>query len=203
MSGKLKRSRARASVRGRRTPAQPQQASRGSGVPRAVFISLLGIGVVVALVAFLIWQQTRPGGGDFGEFAAIEGDPAPDLQGEFVDLQTIYGGTYGAQGGNTTAPHVTRDVDYASDCAEGAENICNTNPPAGGPHWGSTACADTADASPAFCGPPQWGIYRDPWPPEPMPHAMEHGGVVVWYNTADQTIIDDLETLVEIGRAHV
>ncbi|MDP3766921.1 MAG: DUF3105 domain-containing protein, partial [Dehalococcoidia bacterium] len=28
-------------------------------------------------------------------------------------------------------------------------------------------------------------------------HNMEHGGAVVWYNTTDQAIIDDLEELIK------
>ncbi len=115
----------------------------------------------------------------------IEGDPAPNLPGEFVDLQTIYGGTYGPAGPTTTAPHVVRNVSYLADG--------NSNPPAGGPHWGSSRCAETAAESPPYCGPVQWGIYRDPWEPETLVHNMEHGGAILWYNTADQSIIDELE----------
>ncbi len=118
----------------------------------------------------------------------IEGSEDPDLPGVHVDLQGIYGGTYGTHGDNTTAPHVTRDVDYEADG--------NSNPPAGGPHWGSAACGNVPSEAPQFCGPAPWGIYRDPWEPETLVHNMEHAGVVVWYNTTDQAIIDDLEALV-------
>ena len=122
------------------------------------------------------------------EAVRVEGDPAPDLPGEFVDIQTIYGGFYG-DGENTTGPHVARFVDYVADG--------NINPPAGGPHWSSSACATRPLESPTFCGPAQWGIYREAWEAETLVHNMEHGGVVLWYNTADQTIIDELEDLFE------
>ena len=121
--------------------------------------------------------------------AVVEADPAPDLPGEFVDLQTIYGGAYGTHGENPTAAHVQRDVDYVGDG--------NTNPPAGGPHWGSGACPREPEDAPRFCGPAPWGIYREPWEPETLVHNTEHGGVVVWYNTDDSAIIAELEDLVQ------
>lgn len=123
----------------------------------------------------------------FADAVAIEGSEDPDLPGIHVDLQGIYGGTYGTHGDNTTAGHVTRDVDYEADG--------NSNPPAGGPHW-SGPCGDLPSEAPQSCGPAPWGIYREPWEPETLVHNMEHGGAVVWYNTTDQAVIDDLEALV-------
>ncbi len=35
------------------------------------------------------------------------------------------------------------------------------------------------------------------WPAATVVHNLEHGGMVVWYNTTDQTIIDDMEDFVE------
>lgn len=195
MSDQPKRSRSRASAGGRRTPAQSQGSVATSGFPRTPLFIVVGLVVVVGLVSYLIWQQTQSSSGDNdnAEWAAVEADAAPELPGIYVDLQEIYGGSYGAHGENTTAPHVTRSVSYAEDCSDGDEPICNSNPPAGGPHWGNATCGDTADDSPAFCGPARWGIYRTEWDPETVIHNMEHGGVVVWYNTDDGTIIDELE----------
>ena len=117
---------------------------------------------------------------------AAEADADPALPGEYVDLAAIYGGQYGNDG-PSTAPHVTREVDYAGDG--------NSNPPAGGPHW-SGACTDDPSTSPPFCGPAPWGIYRDPWEAETLVHNMEHGGVVVWYNTTNEGVIGEIEALV-------
>jgi hypothetical protein len=129
----------------------------------------------------------------FGAAAAIEMDPAPDLPGEYVNLPELYQDErglahYGADSseGPNTANHVTGDVDY--------EGAGNSNPPVGGPHWGSTACGTDPATAPQNCGPAPWGIYRVPWAAETLVHNLEHGGVVVWYNTADQAIIDDLES---------
>ncbi len=119
----------------------------------------------------------------FDDAPDVEADDDPTLPGEFVDLPQIYGGPY-----PDTASHVRRDIDYVADG--------NSNPPAGGPHWGSGACTEDPDTSPPFCGPAPWGIYRKPWMPESLVHNMEHGGVVLWYNTTAQEIIDELEDLI-------
>ena len=119
---------------------------------------------------------------------AAEADSSQDLPGEYVDLPEIYGGFYGNDDGPNTAPHTTSDVDY--------EGEGNSNPPAGGAHWGNGACGATPADSPPFCGPVPWGIYRSEWDAESLVHSMEHGGVVIWYNTTERDIIDELEVLV-------
>jgi hypothetical protein len=42
-----------------------------------------------------------------------------------------------------------------------------------------------------------WGIYREPWPAESLVHNMEHAGVIIWYNTSDQGVIDTLESFAQ------
>jgi hypothetical protein len=111
----------------------------------------------------------------------IEGDDDPSLPGEYVDLPAIYGGHYGGE--PNTGPHVRATVDYSRQGL----------PPVGGPHWGSAACGNDPPEAPPFCGPAPWGIYREAWEPETLVHNMEHAGVVIWYNTSDQDVIDELE----------
>jgi hypothetical protein len=170
----------------RRTPVRPKSEG-GPSLPWIPIAIIAGVAVVAGVVVYLIWQsQQSPSGGGYASEQAIEADPAPDLPGEFVDLQKIYEGSYGATEGPNTNPHVTNDVDYTEQ----------GQPPAGGPHWGSTACATTPAESPPFCGPIPFGIFRDEWPAESVVHALEHGGMAVWYNTTNQEVIDDLEDLV-------
>jgi hypothetical protein len=119
----------------------------------------------------------------YAEARAVEADSDPSLPGEWVDLVAIYGGAYGESGANTS-DHVREDVDYS---VQGL-------PPVGGPHWGTGACTDDPTTSPQFCGPAPWGIFRDPWQPETLVHNMEHAGAIIWYNTQDQAVIDDLES---------
>jgi hypothetical protein len=118
--------------------------------------------------------------------AATPDDETPD--GETPDGETPDAPTAGA----TATPGAT-----GTATTDGAgEEVCNTNPPVGGPHWGSGSCGDDPSSAPSFCGPAQWGIYLEPWEPEVVVHNMEHGGLVVWYNTTDQDVIDDLSDLV-------
>lgn len=159
---------------------------RGPSIPWIPIAVVAGIGVMVGLLVYVVWQSNQSSASGPSKYAQVEGDPAPDLPGKFVDLQSIYDGYYNNRDGPTTNSHVTNDVDYSNQGL----------PPAGGPHWGSTQCAETAAESPPFCGPIQWGVYREPWPAESVVHALEHGGMAVWYNTTDQTVIDDLEDLV-------
>lgn len=114
-----------------------------------------------------------------------EADDDASLPGEYVDLAAIYGGAYGTRPG--TSAHVSYAMDYSPQGL----------PPAGGPHWGSAACGQDPSSSPPLCGPAPWGIYREPWPAETLVHNMEHAGVIIWYNTADQDVIDDLEAFAQ------
>ena len=165
----------------RRTPVKAS-AGGGLNLPWTPIVVVLGLVAVVGLVGYLIWQVSQPAGEGAG--VAAEANDDPNLPGEWVDLPSIYGGPYSA-----TAPHVSRDVDYAADQGE--------LPPAGGPHWGSSACGDKPDEAPPFCGPAPWGIYREAWEPETVVHNMEHGGLVLWYNTTDEAIISEMAELIE------
>ncbi len=114
---------------------------------------------------------------------AVEADADPSLPGDYVNLPAIYGGYYGNRYGPNTGAHRLGAIDYS---AQGL-------PPAGGPHWGSSRCPPDPTRAPPNCGPVPWGMYRQPWHAESLVHNMEHGGVVIWYNTSDQHTIDELE----------
>lgn len=120
---------------------------------------------------------------------AVEADDDPSLPGEYVDLPAIYGAPYPY---GTPPPHQEGPIDYS---AQGL-------PPVGGLHWGPSPswpgpCPPDPDDAVPNCGPVPWGIYRTPWPAEALVHNMEHAGVVIWYNTTDQAVIDDLEAFTE------
>jgi hypothetical protein len=119
--------------------------------------------------------------------AAIEADDDPSLPGEFVDLQSIYGGYWGNQDGINTASHMRSAIDYT---------VQGDLPPAGGPHWGMSACPSDPELAPFLCGPVPWGIYDKPFAAESVVHNMEHSGVIVWYNTQDLAIVAQLEGVV-------
>lgn len=149
---------------------------------------VLGVLVVGGLIGYLIWQQGKDPSDLFSGAVRAEANSDPSLPGEYVDLPEIYNGFYSNPEGNNTNAHVSGDIDYETD--QGL-------PPTGGPHWGSTACGDDPENAPAFCGPAPWGIFNDPWDAETLVHNMEHGGLVVWYNSMDEATIADLEDLVK------
>ena len=175
------RARRRAGGSSRRTPSGTPS-GRGFRLPIVPLVVLIGFAAIGGLIAYLIWQQS----GESGDAAGVkeEADASPDLPGEWIDLAAIYGGPY-----SDTAGHARRDVDYVADG--------NSDPPAGGPHWGSSTCARDAESSPAFCGPAPSGIYRTPWEPETLVHNMEHGGNILWYNFTDTALRDELEEIIE------
>ena len=153
-----------------------------------------------SLILFIVILAAACSSGDGDDSPEATAEPTipwisladPEKAGEYVNLPEIYRderglATYGSDGSvPNTAPHVTGDVDY--------DAVGNSNPPAGGPHWSGGCPRDPTEAE--ECGPAPWGIYRDPWPAETVVHNMEHGGTVIWYNTTDQAVIDDLEDYV-------
>jgi hypothetical protein len=132
-------------------------------------------------------QATATQASPFAAAQTVEADADPSLPGEFVDLPAIYGGPYGNPTSPNTNGHVIGPVDYT---AQGL-------PPVGGPHWGSGACGEDPDTAPANCGPVPWGIFRKSWPAESLVHNLEHAGVVIWYKTANQETISNLEAFAE------
>ncbi len=188
MSGRANRRAMKSSARSapagsRRTPVR---ARTGRNIPWVPIVVVAGIAAIASVVIFLVLQANHQAGPSNEKWAAAERSIASDttLPGQGVDLETIYKGTYGATSGNNTGQHVTHAMDYATE--QGL-------PPAGGPHWGSSACGQDPASAPPFCGPVPWGIYRQPWPAESLGHNIEHAGVVVWYNTTNQQIIAELE----------
>jgi hypothetical protein len=72
----------------------------------------------------------------------------------------------------------------SAQVAEGRVNqpLCYTsNPPTSGPHANQAA---------------PFGVLRAPASKEALVHSMEHGGVVVWYNTDNLGLVRQLEALV-------
>ncbi len=172
-------------------------------IPWIPIVVVIGVVVVIAGVAYLIIQSGKSPGDDKAQklectlnAAGACEDPNPGLPGEWVNLPEAWadGSTlahYGANSGPNTNAHVQSDVDYSK---ETSANSTSGLPPVGGPHWGQGGCsADGPDASPAYCGPVPWGIYRAAWQAESLVHNMEHAGVVVWYNSSDTSVRDQLE----------
>ena len=163
--------------RSRRTPKRVD--SSGLQLPWVPIAIVAGVVAVIGIIVFVVLQSGSSQ--DTNAAVAAEADNSTAIPGQWVDLPALYGGPYPATGG-----HVSTQVDYS---AQGVD------PPVGGPHW-SGSCGEDPTTAPAFCGPAPQGIYRDPWEPATLVHNMEHGFAIVWYNTDDTALRDQLEALV-------
>ena len=86
---------------------------------------------------------------------------------------------------HTTTPIPICTADQLS--SENIGNCYNSNPPTSGNH----------NPQPAA-----FKIYDNAVPKENLVHSMEHGGVIVWYNTENQDVINQVKSVVtsELGR---
>lgn len=186
--------RRRGGSRSRRTPKVSSGGRGGPSIPTIPIVIGVAVIAVAGLIGLLIWQSGKDASPGNEDAVTHERNPAPDKAGEYVNLPEVYQNERGLAsyiGGNVpnTAPHVNEDVDYSDQGL----------PPAGGPHW-SGACGEDPEDAPRFCGPAPLGIYRAPWSASTLIHNMEHGGTVIWYNTTDQAVIDDLEDFANSNR---
>ena len=109
----------------------------------------------------------------------------PDLPGAYIPPHP---GSDGIPGTRDDRIHLGEGVsipictEAQIEVNQGSSPLCYTsNPPTSGPHGAA---------------PMPFTVLEDPAPKENLVHNMEHGGVVIWYNTTDQDIINQLETIV-------
>lgn len=109
-------------------------------------------------------------------------DDSPLLPGMYVPP---YAGLDGILGTSDDRSHV-RDgvvVPFCGAQSSGQPSVCySSNPPTSGVHAQSAV---------------PFGILTRPAPKESLVHSMEHGGVVVWHNTADQSVVRELAAVVD------
>ena len=166
---------------------------------------LAGIGAVliVAFVAYAITQRGGPGEGEKRAQRAIDAimDSDASLPGVYVPPHAGVDGVLCSDLSCFGRPdsddrrHVADNVDIPIctaaqlaanklvDPSYGQSGICyQSNPPTSGPHSGTVGA---------------FKIYENPLRKENAMHSMEHGGVIVWYNTSDQAAIDKLKDWVK------
>ena len=147
----------------------------------------LVVGAIGAFaVLFLVYgvSQTGQTAEDPGWLQAQRNDD-PELPGQYypphpgADGAVETGDDKSHFGSGTTVPICTEEQVVAGQIGN---PICYTsNPPTSGPH---------ADQ------PMPFRVLQNPAPKENLLHSMEHGGVVVYYNTNNQGIVDELKDLV-------
>jgi hypothetical protein len=115
-------------------------------------------------------------------------DESPSLAGAFVRPHPGLDGVYrNTDDRDHLREGVTMAVCTAAQLTAGEVSLCyNSNPPTSGLHWGAAA---------------PWGVLATPAAKETLVHNMEHGGVVVWYNTANTALIAELASVVSAAVA--
>jgi hypothetical protein len=161
---------------------------------------LIGIGVIgiVAVLVYAVIQAGADPGASPGEKAdAAELDDDPSLPGVYyaphpgADGQPDTDDDRLHQNPNTIIPICTEEQIAAgklSDPSYGPAGVCyQSNPPTSGPH-SSTPQGFTNLENPEG---PTSSVRK-----ENLVHSMEHGGVIIWYNTSDQDAIDLIKSVV-------
>jgi hypothetical protein len=122
--------------------------------------------------------RTRP-----SEASQTQLDDSPSLPGQYVPP---YAGLDGVLGTNDDRSHVAAGA-VVPFCAPGQSgSVCySSNPPTSGVHAPTAA---------------PFGVLPAPASKESLVHSMEHGGVVVWYNTTDAAVVRDLTAVVSSAR---
>jgi hypothetical protein len=114
----------------------------------------------------------RPAFDDDPRLPGLFVPPNPGPDGRFATRDDFEHFANGVRVPLCTAQQVARDQ---------IGNCYHSNPPTSGPHAASA---------------PPFRIHDTPVPKENLVHSMEHGGVVVWHNTSDQSSIALLREVV-------
>ena len=153
-------------------------AAAGSPAPNATAPSATNPAVPAAPPDALDWQKAELDQSKLLPGTYVAPHPGPDGK-LCIDRQcgtTSYDDRYHVNG---VVPICTQQQ---LDSGNVSNPLCYTsNPPTSGPH------------SPTF---PDFKIYTTPVSKEMLVHAMEHSAVVVWYNTTNQGVLNQMSQVV-------
>jgi hypothetical protein len=128
--------------------------------------------------------QLRPAAADW---AQVQADSNPSLPGTYVPPHP------GADGvllqGNDDRAHVANDITIPL-CTQ--EQLAANN-------WSSPLCypSNPPTSGPHAASPAPFRVFSQPVGKEFLVHSMEHGGVVIWYNSSETAVIQKLTALTE------
>ena len=162
---------------------------------RTPVLAAAGLTVVAGFVIYAVLQAANPAPPGPSKSERAELNAAPDLPGEYIKPHPGPDGQYGT---DDDAQHMGVGVSLAVCSADVIEadselsdvkadrtavgNCYTSNPPTSGPMSEQTG---------------GFRVYQNPAPKEAFVHTMEHAGVVVWYNTDDEDIKQQLESVVK------
>jgi hypothetical protein len=180
--------------RAARLPGNAQRTRRNRGATGAVrgprggipTVTILVAAGVIAIVAILVYAVTQADNVDSGPSAAQKAqmDDSADIPGVYYPPHPGLDNVLNTQDDRlhyspgTSIPICTEEQLAAQNYVN---PLCYTsNPPTSGPHSST---------------PMPFKVLENPAPKENLLHNMEHGGVVIWYNTTDQGAIDQLASI--------
>jgi len=160
----------------------------GSNVGKTVGI-VLGVALIIGIIVYAFIQTTSASTNQTPGFIKAELDSRTSLPGTYVQPNpgpdgnlctsvTCLGTMDDRNHVTATIPICTADQLQSNDIG----NCYNSNPPTSGNH----------NPQPAA-----FKIYDNPVPKENLVHSMEHGAVVVWYNTSNQDVLNQLKSVVQ------
>jgi hypothetical protein len=134
-----------------------------------------GIAAIAGLVIFATVQSLTADDSSPPGHIAAELDDSPRLAGQYIPPHPA-GNTHF---GNEVRWPICTEAQIADD---DIMQCYHSNPPTSGPHA----------ASPA-----RFGVLENPAPKESLIHTMEHGAVIIWYNTTDEGAIRELREITQ------
>jgi hypothetical protein len=159
----------------------PVKVGGAGGINWTLILGAVAVVVVAAIVIYAVVQSSSGSSGTPG-FVKAELDDSPNLPGQYIKPNPGPDGVLPSSddrqhfGQGIVWPFCTEDQISSGDIGQ-----CYTsNPPTSG--WHSS-------------NPGGFQVYENPLAKENALHSMEHGGVVIWYNTTDQSVIDQLKQI--------
>jgi hypothetical protein len=158
----------------------PLRNMSGQALGISIIVVLMGAFLIYGVVALSASSDSTP------DWVTAQMDDDPDLPGEYIPPHPGADGKLNTSddrnhfGTGTVVPICTQEQ---IDSGNVSNPLCYTsNPPTSGPH---------ADQ------PMPFGVLKNPAPKENLLHNMEHGGIVIWYNTTNQDVIDQINKLTQ------
>lgn len=147
---------------------------------------IVGVAGGIAIIGLLVYAVVGQGSSTDGltGWQKAEQDASTSLPGVYYPVHPGFDGRYGTA---DDRQHFANGITYPLCSADQIANneisnpLCYTsNPPVSGPHAVS---------------PMPFKVLDNPAPKENLIHDMEHGGVVIWYNTSNQDVINQLKDI--------
>jgi hypothetical protein len=171
-------------ARRNREGATAVRSPRG-GLPVIPILIAIGVVAIVAVLAYAVTQANNTNTGPSASQKAQMND-SPDIPGVYYPPHPGSDGQLDTQDDRlhynpgTSIPICTQQQ---LDAKNYSNPLCYTsNPPTSGPHSST---------------PMPFKVLENPAPKENLLHNMEHGGVVIWYNTTDQAAIAQLKKIAQ------